>query len=245
MRTLIIYAFVLVGLTSCSKYQFVTINSDIAKSDKGDIIIENDTFAVKYSFSGDHGPVRIQIINRLAVPLYVKWNSSSLTKIVWPTSPSKPTLTASVESGPFTGDARMEYTRAENPEETVAIAGHAYGTSRSMMLRKAFFRVSTPDMKGGELNGDRIRSQYFDRQNTPLMFLSQLSYSTSKDFSNSGKVTHEFWVDEVFITMIKPDQVQRYHGREDMFYLKKASGAGVFLALIGFFVYIAASQATP
>jgi hypothetical protein len=45
--------------------------------------------------------------------------------------------------------------------------------------------------------------------------------------------------------MIKPDQVQRYHGREDMFYLKKASGAGFFLALTGIFIYIAASQATP
>jgi hypothetical protein len=60
----------------------------------------------------------------------------------------------------------------------------------------------------------------------------------------SQTVKHEFWVDEVFVTMIKPHQIHQYRSREDMFYLKKGSGLGVFLGLIGFFVYVGASQAS-
>jgi hypothetical protein len=247
MRTIVKYVFVLITLSSCSKYQFVTISSDFKKSEKGAIIIENDTFAVKYSFSGANGPVSIQVINRLSVPLYVKWHPSSLIKKTWPNSPSRPILSASVNSVPVVvgvGDKAQAYCQVRYTEEVFSSPARSLMKSNAIPIRKAFFHISTPEMRNGELNGDRIRSQYFSRQNTPLILISELTVSTSKDFTNSSTSKHEFWVDEVFITMIQPQRVRRYNGRDDMFYLRKGSGLGIFLATIGFFTYFAASQAS-
>jgi hypothetical protein len=248
MRTIITCIALVLILTSCSKYQFVTINSDLTKEEKGMVAFENDTIAVVYRFSGPEGPVRIQVFNKLSVPLYFRWNSSMLVKQYWPTSPSRPAFTAASESttmqilADFPVD--VEYTRTDNPSQAIRIGSNSMANSKPLSLRKTFFHISTPDMKNGELNGDIIRSQYFNRQNTPLLFISELEFSTANDFKGSIKSQHEFWVDEVFITMNRPETVHRYKGREDMFFLRKGSGLGVFLATIGFFTYLAASLAT-
>jgi hypothetical protein len=225
----------------------VTVSSDFKKSEKGAVIIENDTFAVKYSFSGANGPVSIQVFNKLSVPLYIKWHPSSLIKQTWPNSPSRPVLSASVNTAPIiigAGDKTMAYSQVQYTEDFFLSPARSLMKSKAIPIRKAFFHISTPEMRNGELNGDRIRSQYFNRQNTPLILISDLTVSTSKDFKNSSTSKHEFWVDEVFITMIQPQRIRRYNGRDDMFYLRKGSGLGIFLATIGFFTYFAASQAS-
>jgi hypothetical protein len=245
MRTIVKYVFVLITLSSCSKYQFVTIGSDFKKSEKGAVIIENDTFAVKYSFSGANGPVSIQVLNKLSIPLYVKWHPSSLIKQTWPNSSSKPMLSASVNTAvAIGGDRALAYNQVQYVEEFFSSPAQSLVKSKAIPIRKAFFHISTPEMRNGELNGDRIRSQYFSRQNTPMILISELTVSTSRDFTNSSTSKHEFWVDEVFVTMNQPQSIRRYNGRDDMFYLRKGSGLGIFLATIGFFTYFAATQAS-
>lgn len=249
MRTILPYALVLIALTSCSKYQFVTVNSDLEKLQSGMIVLENDTAAISYAFSGPDGPVRIQVINKLSIPLYVRWKTSTIEKQTWPNTTLKPLFTAALETNvdsqsPEILEHNSDYSLINNPEEIIKISGNGVGNSEAIQLRKAFFHVSTPDMKTGELNGGRTRTQIFNRQNTPLQLISELSFSITNDFKNKPISKHEFWVDEVLVTMVQPKNAYEFKKREDVFYLRKGSGFGFFLASIGFFTYFAASRAS-
>jgi hypothetical protein len=236
----------MLALTACNKYQFVTINSDLKKSEKGKIIFENDSFAVRYQFSGADGPVRLELINKTSTPIYLKWTPSSLTKQTWPNN-GAPVFSAAAPSPEKTKDnsVAIGYNKSVHPEQLIACKPFDFTGSKAIPIRKAFFHISTPELRSEEMNGARVRLQYFNRQNTPMLFISELSiFSTDESLISATTLKHEFWVDEVLVTMIRPEQVHHYKGRHDMFYTRKGSGLGVFLASIGFFTYFAASRAS-
>ena len=239
MRSIIAFGFVVLILTGCSKYQFVMMESDIPKSKKGQIVVNHEDYTIRYSFSGVDGPVRIQILNKTATPLFVRWQPCSRLKNTWPSN-HRESLTADASS-----DAMRipQYLKVQFPDEKIVIAPFSDGYSESRQLRKAFFHISTPDMKTTEVNGDRVRKQYFGRQNTPLFFISTLEIARDEHFLNAKIETHEFWVNEVTISMIAPEYAHDWQGRDDAFHLRKGSGIGFFLFSMALISYFAASQA--
>ncbi|HNC30155.1 MAG TPA: hypothetical protein PKX08_09130, partial [Cyclobacteriaceae bacterium] len=62
--------------TGCSTYQYVTVSSPLKT--QNEFIAENDTVKISYDFSGEQGPVKISIYNKLSTPLYVDWSKSAL-----------------------------------------------------------------------------------------------------------------------------------------------------------------------
>jgi len=66
-------------LFSCSEYQYFTISSDqLSRNENNDLVVENDTLKVVYSFNGYHGPVQITIFNKTNDPLEINWRKSAL-----------------------------------------------------------------------------------------------------------------------------------------------------------------------
>ncbi|NJK94029.1 MAG: hypothetical protein HC905_03055 [Bacteroidales bacterium] len=71
-------ATVIVLFSSCSKYQFAYLNSNLQRNNEQEFIQENDTFKVQYSFWGEDCPITIQINNKLSEPLYIDWKKSAI-----------------------------------------------------------------------------------------------------------------------------------------------------------------------
>jgi hypothetical protein len=240
MRTLIFTVLVLFTLVGCSKYQFVAMESSAPKSEMSHLIRDYPDYTVRYNFSGMHGPVRIEIFNKTSHPLYFKWHPSARLKDEWPSN-NKPIFTAA--SGElYSLLEKPLYGKVEYPVEMVVVGPDNYATSKSILLREVFFHISSPEMRTGQMNGDRIRKQHFSRQNTPLFFLSDIECSLSPDFSEAAYVSHEFWVSEVAVSMTAPEHALEWSKRDDAFHLRKGSGMGFFLFSIGLVTYFATAQ---
>ncbi|HEX3010094.1 MAG TPA: hypothetical protein VHO90_21005, partial [Bacteroidales bacterium] len=69
---------VIAVLSSCSKFQYVVLKSNLSKNDQKEFFHENDTCLVKYSFEGQNCPLRIEVYNKLSVPIYVDWKKSAV-----------------------------------------------------------------------------------------------------------------------------------------------------------------------
>jgi hypothetical protein len=245
MRGIVFYIVLLsLSFSACSKYQFVSLQSDLPKGDVGTMEFENDSLYIKYSFSGIEGQARIQIFNKSERTIYVRWNPVTMTKNVWPAGKSKPVFMASLATAVNSNtDDDNAFSFETHPEQFLIVPPYSSAEGAPVRLRKTFFHISTPEMKNGNLNGDIIRKQDFDRLHSPMIFISGLAFSNFPDGHNSQVCMHKFWVDEVMVTMIRPQYVAELKGREDTFYLRKGSGFGVFLSVIGLFVYLIASQA--
>src|SRR5688572_25347442 len=65
--------------SSCTAYQYVTMDSDLHKTPVRVFEFQNDTLVVKYTFSEKNGVMNVQVHNRTAnVPLIVDWESSAI-----------------------------------------------------------------------------------------------------------------------------------------------------------------------
>jgi len=238
MKAIIVCVFAFLALSSCNKYQFVTIDSDQRKSKMGQMIVENDFYVAKYSFGGSQAPVKIQFLNKTQSEIQIQWQPTLYIKKIWPSNHHE-VITAN--KSPRTESSELSYANVNLAQQVMIIPPGGIVTTKPIPLRTSFFHLSTPEMHSTKVNGDRARRQYFSRQNTPMFFVSKVSV-TSPNHTLSADF-HEFWVSNVTVSMISPETLPEYKGRADTFHLRKGSGAGIFLSVVGLIVYFAASQA--
>lgn len=82
MKTLRLLLFLLtLGLVSCTpKVQVVTLHSpNVILQDKA-FVYETDSLRLQFNFQGENGVVRMNIYNKLEVPLYIDWKRSAFVK---------------------------------------------------------------------------------------------------------------------------------------------------------------------
>src|SRR5687768_9409652 len=65
-------------VSGCMSYQYGVVSSNIAKTEDGDVVIENDSVRLIYRFSGRNAPAVISVYNKLDVRLYLAWRRSAL-----------------------------------------------------------------------------------------------------------------------------------------------------------------------
>jgi uncharacterized protein YxeA len=78
MKNAIVLIFSLLLITSCAKYQYATLNSDLKIDNTNQFIYENDTVRVNYWFAGENCPVQIRVFNKIKTPIYVDWKNRRL-----------------------------------------------------------------------------------------------------------------------------------------------------------------------
>src|ERR1700722_499690 len=77
MRHFIVYTAMLLIVTSCSTYQYLTIDSpQLTKNEGKQLTFENDTLRLTYIFTGKDGPL-VNIYNKTGQPLYVNWKKTA------------------------------------------------------------------------------------------------------------------------------------------------------------------------
>lgn len=98
MRTMLTLSFLLFILSSCSKYQYLTLSSDNTPRDQhNQFIVDNDSFRVEMGFYGFNGPLQVKITNKLAGLLEVDWSRSFLIRNERPVPLFNPTGTINGE----------------------------------------------------------------------------------------------------------------------------------------------------
>src|ERR1700744_5157672 len=81
MRLFILVFLALAGITGCSSYQYMTVDSsELKKNAHRQLTWENDTLKLIYDFNGYGGPIRLYVYNKTSQPLYVNWKKSALIR---------------------------------------------------------------------------------------------------------------------------------------------------------------------
>jgi hypothetical protein len=218
-------------LTSCT-YQYSTVDSSLPKNDYGEILAENDTVLVKYQFFGNGGSIRMQIHNKLSVPLFVNWMQSSIvidgrTVPYWRNDfkvratgdgtltqtgniPNSTTITSEI-NGTISGLEPIQF-----------IAPHSYLELSGNSLDAKSINFATDNSLKGRIKIGPFsyysRSRSYTRENSPLVFRNYLTFSTKSDFKEIFAFDNEFWVNEISQNMAEPGLLNKYDLRHDRFY---------------------------
>lgn len=232
MKTLPFLALLIVVCTGCSTYQYATISSPLKKENQHEFIVENDTVKITYDFSGEQGPVKISLYNKLSTPLYVDWSKSALIIGDMRKSYSDKNLSLAAEMN-GTETRWMNYTsqsatingKLTSGEVSGFIPPKSQAQETPLTLSPKLFQLPTAANEKNRKMEDGIIVEFksYTLNESPLTFRSYLTLSTKADLSAPIHLDHEFWVSEVFQTLNGP---KKFSTKPNRFHLKKTSYAG-------------------
>jgi hypothetical protein len=246
--------------TSCTTYQYMTVNGkNIAANDHREFIVENDSISVKYNFNGQDAPVNVEVQNKMDKPVYVDWSRSALIindkaisylPSTVPLAGSVTTTTtdwmrtagtyrSSTSYGDFSGSVGV-------PHEMDFIPPGSYKTKTPLGVTNVFYPEAREKAKrqkvylGGNLTGTAMIRQYAD-SSSPFRFSSYLTIYTEGAPEKPVVFEHDFFVSEIWTTTIAPHNfnfINDKHG--DRFYVRTTNSfgkiAGGFGILAGYAV---------
>lgn len=190
-------------LSSCSHYQYVSIDSNLNKNENKEFLVDNDTVTIKYAFSGENLLMAISIYNKLQHPLYIDWRR---TKVI---------LNGGQINDSFYHEQDISY-----------IAPQSYATIISNTLVSQFININLHDSVSNvgfikENHRNWVRAWY-NEEITPLFFRNIVALTTHEDFTNPIYFDVSFWVSEILQTTRSHSLNQNLPSNQ--FYLRKSTG---------------------
>lgn len=173
-----------VFLTSCVQFKYATIEGEnIQKNEQKQFIVENEEVKVIYMFTGYRGAVHISVFNKTDQPIAVNWKKSALIMNGHAVSYFSPVVNITGQAktdSSFTISNRSEIQAQGlvNPELEF-IPPSAAISRQPLQLPIYSFPYDANHLKkqrvqtaGGSFIS--VRSQQFNRQNSPVRFRSYL-----------------------------------------------------------------------
>ena len=221
---------------SCTTFQYVTVSSSaVAKNDRNEFVVENDSIQLVYNFSGFRGPVKISIFNKLDVPVYIDWQRSAVivndktvpyvpaeVKIEGnysgTTYNSRPVSGYRTSSGSIQATAYLPPTvdfippRASINKTTICITG-GYN---ERIPDADFTKAKYPVVDGFTVN---VKKAAFTDATSPLHFRSFITYTIGESGAKLYTFEHSFFVSEVMSSGSSPEMLLMNVGsRGDQYY---------------------------
>lgn len=217
-------------LSSCTSFQYLSIDSSIDASQNG-FVTENDSIRLGYWFT-ENGAMEIEVHNLSEHLIYIDWNKSSLIKDgqSFSLANDQATLDARTSSidwfntGIETGDVSGTIT---SPSNTNYIPGGSFVKYQTKNIN--FERYNLKLSQGVETR--TVRSYRIKRlQVDPLEAerFQTLLFIADEANENRSIYKHEFWVSEVNET-----QYNDQHLDGNQVKLSKTTGAGKVLGTVG------------
>lgn len=204
-----IFLAAIIILSGCSRYQYISVSSNLRQDDKNEFIIENDTVLIKYSFSGENLQVKATLLNKLNQPIYFDPERSAVI------------INDFQVSDAFYTDYQTRY-----------IAPLAKATVESNLLKNQFISTDTLNYAKNKRNPDAgIPSYSFNAATTPLFLRCVLAISPNGDYSFPTFFDYSFWVSNIDETVMGPASVANRPSNQ--FYIKKTSGFGSTMGWVG------------
>ncbi len=257
MRAIPILLFIAipVWLTGCTKYQFGMIASDMKENVSNEHVLENDTLMIKYRFHGENCLVTIAIQNKLDIPLYVDWKRSAVvmngeSHTYWN---DKAIIHGTVhgtgiEATPLASSDDATFIGEMIRDESVSfVPPRSFKETSMITIQKEFLRLPGNKADHREeyiIEGTPVDGLHYDffREESPFVYRSFLTLSTSPTFSNHFTYENEFWLSEVFQTTTGPKRYFRDNQNINHYYTSKTTGFTKVMAATGIIIIVIASS---
>lgn len=227
-------------LSSCKKFQYVTVVGDSYRAEINENIIETDSVLIRYDFRGRGCPVTINVVNKLNQPLYVDWSKSSVIIngqrfSYWSDAATIKSNTESIEyqwtKNISTTNSTTNGVIVKN-ERVSFIPPHSGVIYTPVHLRKQW--IELPDTSTAKkvqiatqvesMNG---KLYSFTQDASPLEFRSFLTTSTNEQFTSPRFFDNTFWINNIIETQASPDNLLNTFPNQ--FYNSKSTGFGAFM----------------
>jgi len=259
LHLLFLLSLTITVLSSCTKYQYVTIDSKLPKNSQDEFVIENDSFQVTYNFNGWNGPLNVSIVNKHSEPLYINWHKSAIVvdgqRVPLWKDESK--LDASIRGfeinwNDFASNQYADVDGVVSKSEMISFLPPESGMEITPVTIKNKFIPIDQDVAVEKLSlpydqgRTPAKKQSFSQENAPLSFRSFLTISTTQDFQEPVYLDDHFWVSGFLETIQRPERFNFM--KNNQFYMRKNTGLGKigFGALAIFLLtgYLMASSGT-
>jgi hypothetical protein len=202
------FAVIAVGMCSCIKYQYLSVNSNLSHEEGKGFVLNADSVQISYQFSGTNGPVQIEVLNKTSHPLYLDWSKSAIivngeVHSYWK---NESAISAVADGKIDVSDKQTTYSshsisgKLTGPSSTDFIPPNATLKRSPVALAPDFFNHTTSsENKRTEGKGAFIVViNEYDSANSPMQFRSYLSISNALDFTTVSTFDHSFWISHVY-----------------------------------------------
>lgn len=224
-------------LLSCNRYQYLTVSStNLEKSEKRDLVYENDVLKVEYRFTEGMNRIGIKVQNKSDEPIEVDWQKSS---IILPNS----TFSYHNSAGSFIG--RVEENRLTDPlqlsgkdingvislNEPVQFIPPQASVQKNA-IDAPFLKVALGKYKN-ELEKTAFHTETgesttyklvkFEKGNSPATFRSYLNFRIGRgEQAKEFFLDHQFYVSESWRSASGPEFfTTELSSRGDIFYYRQ------------------------
>jgi hypothetical protein len=214
MRTTLLLCVIIILLSSCFRYQYLTVASDHLKTNmKNEFVMENDTLVIIYNFHGQGGPFRVHIYNKSNEALQIDWKRSSLIIGDNPLTFFKPEMQIQgvVENnrrfGRYDNEVKGLITAKQGLE---FIPPGSAIVREDMYLSPAFLDTAGlryERVKQSDGQYTRIRTGNFSRLTSPFRFRSYLTFITGGPQPLEFTIDHFFYVSQLIDTDKLPSAI--------------------------------------
>ncbi len=213
MKNLKIYILlipVILILSGCSTYQYLSVDSYLDKNREKEFVFENDSVRINYDFSGQNFSVKYNIFNKLDKPLYIDWNNSSVQ---------------------INDD---DYYDAYYDQTVNIVAPNSYLNIQSNFLINNPIEISPNDtltnmgLQAKADDGSWVKYAFSD-EISPVFFTNILSLSYNSDLSEPVFTENSFWISKLLQTTTKNN---KFVNSPNHFYFKKENGTGSFFSSV-------------
>lgn len=220
---------------SCTTFQYVTVSSSgVAKNDRNEFVVENDSLRLIYNFSGLDGPIKIYIQNKLDVPVYIDWQRSAVIendKTV-PYVPGEVKIEGSYSGSSYNYRPSNGYrTSSGNIQATAYLPATVDFIPPRASINKTTICITNgneripdadfPKSKYPVVNGftANVKKAAFTEETSPLHFRSFITYTIGESGSKLYTFEHSFFVSEVMSSGSSPEMLFMNVGsRGDQYY---------------------------
>ncbi|MDD4968153.1 MAG: hypothetical protein PHT07_01870 [Paludibacter sp.] len=198
----------IIALSSCTQYQYITLNSNLEKNKNNEFSIDNDTVSIKYNFSGENFVLSQTIFNKLEIPLYIDWDRTNVI------------VNGSDMLDSFYVEQQINYIA---PKSQVTIV------SNSLLYQFIDIKQLELIPKVGVNKGKNVdwTSLTFDKETTPVYLRNRIALTTHEDFTDPFYLNNSFWFSEILQNMTSPGFDTR--NRSNQFYIRRTTGFGGFM----------------
>ena len=241
MKILLPFTCLLLLFSSCSTYQYMTISSTTAAKpdDFQDLVIENDSFLVRYNFNGPNAPVNLLIQNKLDQPVYIYWKRSGIiindqaTSYVPNIVPIQGTVSTETVNWSKRSSSSLGnfYAEATLPNHMDFLPPKSFTTKSALVSSMNFTYL--PDSVYTRIPYKIIDASYrkvnkasFTPDNSPVQFRSYITIITGDSLARPVFYQHYFYISEIINTGMGPENFQFMANRQgDHFYtIQNAAG---------------------
>lgn len=237
MRPLILTAMVVLLLSSCSSYQYLTINStQMPKNDKKEFTWENDTMRLVYNFHGQGGPINLTVFNKTAQPLFIKWKKSALIRDGHSTvlfnhtvqvNGAIATTTISGPGGIKAGNSDISAS-FDLPEGTDFLPPHS-DFSKSLLNIQETGYLDIANTQNAQpvrlLANDGVTTKAkrvaYQEETSPIQFKIYLTFVLGSNSSQEFALEHSFYATEILQSHEQPEDFPLYGYDGDKLFVKE------------------------